>query len=417
MKKYKAMKKYLILLGIITSILFSQCKTEELPDNNLLSFDCENTDGCALVEANNQFGFNLFKALHDEKPEENIFISPLSISTALSMVLNGADGETKSQMQEVLNTANLDLESVNQAYKYLLGILPDLDPLVQMDIANSIWYDEGYPVHDDFLNTNTTYFDSEVLPSDFKDPATVGLINSWVDDKTQGKITSVLDNIPPDVIMYLINAIYFKGDWLYTFDEEQTIEMNFNLPNGQQSPVDMMGFDGSTNTAYFENDLFQAVDLPYGDSIYSMTLLLPKETVGMNTLVDNLSIENWVDWMASFENNEVYLKVPKFKLEYKKELKGILSDLGMEDAFTQKADLSKIGPGALIISKVLHKSFLEVNEQGTEAAAVTVIGIENTSTNPDQPPVVFFNKPFLLVIRENVSNSVLFMGQIENPTE
>jgi serpin B len=410
------MKNYLLLF-VFGILLFIQCTPESVtPDDNpdLVTFDCENSDGCELVDANNLFGFNIFKALHDDKPEENIFISPLSISTALTMTQNGTDGNTKTQMQEVLQTAGLDIAAVNEAYKYLLTTLPELDPLVQLDLANSIWYDQNFPVYPEFLDVNSEYFNSEVISADFKAPETVDLINNWVSDKTQDRIPTVLDEISPDAIMYLINAIYFKGDWQYTFDEEETFETNFHRPDGNTIPVDMMGWNGNAELDYFENELFQAVDLPYGDRTFSMTLLLPKNEVGIEGVVAQLNEENWDVWINSFVNQEMYYRMPKFKLEYKKELKGILYAMGMEDLFTGEADLSKIGPGGLVVSKVLHKSFLEVNEQGSEAAAVTVVGIENTSV--PSIPYMMLDRPFLLFIRDNVTNSILFMGQIQDPS-
>ena len=411
------MKNYLFFL-ILGFLLFSECTPENVTpgdDTNLITFDCENSDGCVLVDANNMFGFNIFKALHDENPDENIFISPLSISTALTMTQNGAGGNTKTQMQEVLQTQGLDIQAVNEAYKYLLTTLPDLDPSVQLDLANSIWYHQDYPVYPEFLEVNATYFNSEVVDADFRNPATVDLINTWVSDNTHGKIPTVLSEIPDAAIMYLINAIYFKGDWQYTFDEEQTYETNFYRPAGDPVPVDMMGWEGTTALSYFENDLFQAVDLPYGDGTFSMTLMLPKNDIGIGGIVPLLNQENWDSWISAFASQEMIYKMPKFKLDYKNELKDILYALGMEDLFTERADLSKLGPGGLVVSKVLHKSFLEIDEQGTEAAAVTVIGIETTSTEPSKPYMIL-DRPFLLFIRDNVTNSVLFMGQIQDPS-
>ncbi len=410
------MKNYLFLF-LAGLLFFARCTPETIvPDNNPdeVTFDCENSDGCVLVDANNIFGFNIFRSLHEEKPFDNIFISPLSISTALTMTQNGAEGMTKTQMQEVLQTSNLDIESVNQAYKYLLTMLPTLDPSVQLDLANSIWYHEDFPVYPEFLDVNATYFNSEVVEADFRDPLTVDLINTWVSDNTNGKIPTVLDQIPQAAIMYLINAIYFKGDWQYTFDEDITYETSFFKNDGSPVPIDMMGWEGATELPYFENELFQAVDLPYGDGKFSMTLLLPKNEVGIDGIVPELNENNWETWMGSFVNQEVNYQMPKFKLEYKKELKDILFAMGMEDVFTGKADLSKIGPGGLFVSKVLHKSFLEINEQGTEAAAVTVIGVETTSV--PSVPYMILNKPFLLFIRDNVTNSILFMGQIHDPS-
>lgn len=410
------MKNYLFIL-IAGFFLFAHCTPENIvPDDNpdLITFDCENSDGCELVDANNVFGFNIFKALHEEKPQENIFISPLSISTALTMTQNGADGDTKTQMQEVLQTSDLDIQAVNEAYQYLLTTLPDLDPSVQLDLANSIWYHQDYPVYPEFLNTNETYFNSEIIGADFRAPETVDEINGWVSDNTNGKIPTVLDEIPQAAIMYLINAIYFKGDWQYTFDEDMTYETSFFKHDGSTVPIDMMGWEGATELPYFENELFQAIDLPYGDGQFSMTLMLPKNEVGIEGVVAELNKENWDAWMESFATQEVNYQMPKFKLEYKKELKDILAAMGMEDLFTGRCDLSKLGPGGLVVSKVLHKSFLEINEQGTEAAAVTVVGVENTSV-PSIPYMVL-NRSFLLFIRDNVTNSILFMGQIQDPS-
>lgn len=407
----------MLLLLVLGLLVFTRCTPETTtPDNNLnlVTFDCENSDGCELVDANNLFGFNIFKSLHNDKPEENIFISPLSISTALTMTQNGADGDTKTQMQEVLQTADLDIDAVNAAYQYLLNTLPTLDPAVQLDLANSIWYHDEYPVYEDFLNVNATYFNSEVIEADFRNPETVTLINDWVNDNTNGKIPTVLNEIPQAAIMYLINAIYFKGDWKYTFDEDMTTEESFILPDGTLASVDMMGWEGGMELDYFENELFQAIDLPYGEGKLSMTLMLPKTEVGIEGIVPELNTENWENWINSFNNQEVIYRMPKFTLEYKKELKNILSAMGMEDLFTTRADLTKLGPGGLIVSKVLHKSFLEINEQGTEAAAVTVVGVETTSV--PSIPYMILNRPFLLFIRDNVTNSVLFMGQIQDPS-
>ncbi|KAA3629005.1 MAG: serpin family protein [Bacteroidetes bacterium] len=410
------MKNYVLLL-IAGLFLFAHCTPENItPDDNpdLITFDCENSDGCELVDANNVFGFNIFKALHEEKPLDNIFISPLSISTALTMTQNGADGDTKTQMQEVLQTSDLDIQAVNEAYQYLLTTLPDLDPSVQLDLANSIWYHYEFPVYPEFLDANETYFNSEVIEADFRDPETVNDINGWVSDNTNGKIPTVLDQIPQAAIMYLINAIYFKGDWQYTFDEDMTYETSFFKHDGSTVPIDMMGWEGATDLPYFENELFQAIDLPYGDGQFSMTLMLPKNEVGIEGVVAQLNKENWDTWMESFVNQEVHYQMPKFKLEYKKELKDILAAMGMEDLFTGRCDLSKLGPGGLIVSKVLHKSFLEINEQGTEAAAVTVVGVETTSV--PSIPYMILNRSFMLFIRDNVTNSILFMGQIQDPS-
>jgi serine protease inhibitor len=403
------------LSGIL--LLFTQCTSE--PAVNLpteLDFDCaDNAAVCTLTNDNNQFGFDIFRKLHEEEPDDNIFISPLSISTALSMTLNGAKGQTFADMKNAMQIPDWDIAQLNEAYKLLLEVLPQLDNDVKMELANSIWYRTGFNVRQDFLDVNSSYYGSQVQDLDFSNPTAKDIINAWVNENTHGKIESIVDQIGGDVVMYLINAIYFKGAWLHEFDPDNTSEQPFYLADGSQVMVDMMSY-GQTTLPFFQTENFMAADLAYGDSIFSMSIFLPKGNYPIGELVNDLESADWNTWVQNFEDTEMFFSMPKFKMEYEKKLNRPLSDLGMSVAFTDFADFSGInGTGGLRIDEVRHKSFVEVNEEGTEAAAVTSVVIVETSV----PLIPDFraDKPFLFVIRDKKTNSVLFIGKMMNPVE
>ncbi|MEM8524416.1 MAG: serpin family protein [Bacteroidota bacterium] len=411
------MNRITLIFLAFTALFFQQCtQTETLePDTPInTSIDCaENEAACDLVTTINDFGFDVFQKLHESKKDENSFISPLSISTALSMVLNGADTDTKTAIQSTLNLKDWQLDEINKAYLALLTQLPGLDEKVKLQIANSIWYKEGFDVLPSFLDVNSKFFNSEIQELDFLKPDAVEEINSWVEDKTEGLIDKILDEIPAEAVMYLINAIYFKGDWTHTFDGEFNYESNFFITESEQEKVEYMS-RGKAHLAYLENDLFQAINLPYGDSLYAMSIFLPKPEQNIDDVIAALNTENWTAWNTAYETTEVLFSMPKFELKYEKRLNQILMDLGMDIAFSDKADFSKInGKGGLTISEVRHKSFIKVDEQGTEAAAVTIIGIETTSV--PSYPIMEVNRPFVFVIRDHQTNSALFVGKVVNP--
>ncbi|NQU81631.1 MAG: serpin family protein, partial [Bacteroidetes bacterium] len=272
----------------------------------LLGYSCEKTEveepgpkeinltqkGKILVEADNLFGINLFKeVLEAEEPGENVMISPLSVSLALAMTYNGADGDTKEAMEKTLGLSGLTVDEINDNYKMLIDALASVDPKVLMSIANSIWYKQNFEVEQDFINVNQDYFYAEVSPLDFTNPDAVTTINNWVADKTKNKITEIINEIPPLAVMYLINAIYFKGIWKYEFDESDTKEKPFYLSDGTSKDVPMMVQEGSFN--YLSNDILQAVEMPYGAGNYSMIILLPHYNKTPDDIIDQLSNENW----------------------------------------------------------------------------------------------------------------------------
>ncbi|MFQ5825597.1 MAG: serpin family protein [bacterium] len=368
-----------------------------------------------LVDSDNKFGLKLFKAIIKEEKDKNVFISPLSVSMALGMTLNGANSNTKEAMEQTLELAGLTTEEINQSYQSLIELLTQLDSKVIFQIANSIWYRQEWTFEKEFIDLNKTYFDALVRGLDFNDPNSVDIINRWVKDNTNGKIGKIVEKIDPEIVMFLINAIYFKGTWTYEFDKELTQDDFFNLPDGSQKSCKMMNLTGDLH--YFENEAFQAVDLLYGDEWFSMTILLPKPQTDIDSLISEINQENWDQWMNSFSEQAVELSLPKFKLEYDLLLNEILMTLGMAIAFDQyQADFTKmyIGPENLYISKVKHKTFVEVNEEGTEAAAVTSVEIGATSVGPKGIPMRV-DHPFIFLIQEKHSQTILFMGKMVEP--
>ncbi len=366
----------------------------------------------AVVNANNRFGFDLLRELNAADPDSNIFISPLSASMALGMTLNGAAGSTYDAMRMTLGFGDLSNEAINQSYRGLIDLLVDLDPRVTFGLGNSIWYRQGFPVEQDFLDTTGEYFDAEVAALDFNDPASVGVINGWVADKTAGKIKEIIEPpIDPMTVMFLINAIYFNGTWTYEFDPAETEEAPFHRPDGSTVPVMLMAQE--TDLAYVNNERYQAVDLPYGGEAYSMTVVLPREDVSIDSLVAELDAGSWEAMLAGARVTGLELRLPRFKLEYEKVLNDALKALGMGVAFTGgAADFSRIAAGReLFISRVKQKTYVEVDEEGTEAAAVTVVEMRETSV-PSGPPVMRVDRPFLFAIRERFSGTVIFVGKI-----
>lgn len=367
-----------------------------------------------LVQASNQFGLNLFRKVSESEAGKNAFISPLSVSMALGMTLNGASGSTKEAMESTLRFTGMGIEQINESYRSMIQLLVKLDPKVQFQIANSIWYRLGFAVEQEFIKTNQQYFDAEVNALNFSAPDAAKTINAWVERRTQGKIKEIVpDPIPGNAVMYLINAIYFLGTWTYQFDKTQTRDAPFTLLNGSQKPCKLMYLKGTV--PYFENNRLQAVDLPYGDSLYSMIVVLPKSGTNVENFVAGLTQESWNALITGLRKQTVHIYLPKFTLEYKKNLNDVLKALGMAIAFDPgRANFTKIHKnGGIFISNVEHKTFVRVDEEGTEAAAVTSIGFVDTSV--PQEFVMRVDRSFFFAIRERHSGTILFMGKILDP--
>lgn len=366
-----------------------------------------------LIESDNAFGFKLFAEINQTAADENVFISPLSVSMALGMTMNGAEGQTYQEMANTLEFHGFTEEQINQTYHSLIDLLTQLDPKVRFDIANSIWYRDTYTVEQEFKELSERYFDAEIAGLDFADPSSVDVINSWVKDKTNGKIETILDKISAEAVMFLINAIYFKAPWTIEFDPEVTDDDIFRAPAGVKL-VPIMHL--TTDLRYFGDEHVQVLTIPYGNELFAMTIVLPREHANLDSLASELSPELWQNWRVASEEYEVELALPRFKMAYKVELKKILKALGMEIAFAPGvADFNRllVERDDAFINEVRHKTFVEVNEEGTEAAAVTSVGVEITSA----PTIVRFrvDRPFIFAIHDLVADTILFIGKIVDP--
>jgi serine protease inhibitor len=371
-----------------------------------------------LITSFNGFGLRLFRDVVLDEPDSNVFISPLSVSMALGMTLNGAAGETEEAMKTTLGFSWMDTQAIDECYASLMELLVNLDPGVDFRIANSIWYDLDKELEQSFFDVCENYFDAQVTGMNFASPDASSTINAWVKDKTAGRIERIVaDEIPDDVVMFLINAIYFLGTWTYQFDPELTIDWDFKGPGGATAPCKMMQRpeDGETSEfRHFDNGEVQAVDLPYADGLFSMTVILPRSGSDIDSLIGELDEETWESWIGSFEAKDGRLMMPRFKIEYDLELRHILSAMGMQIAFTEFADFTRMrSTGGLMISRVKHRTFVKVDEEGTEAAAVTSVEIIPTSVGDEFEMQV--DRPFIFAIRENHSGTVLFMGRIVDP--
>ncbi len=378
-------------------------------NNQSSSFD-KSKISTDIIERNSTFAFDLFKQLNKEDGEKNIFISPFSISTALSMTYQGAAAATKEAMAKALDYSGIEDGKLNESYKNLIPHLNQLDDKVKLNISNSIWVREGEKIKPDFLAANKDIFNASVFPLDFSKGNAADLINQWISEATNKKINKMVDSpIPSDIVMYLINAIYFKGDWTEQFDSKNTFKTQFQAGNGTTNEVMMMSRKGKVE--YGQGNNFEAVRLPYGNDKAAMYCILPK-TGTINDFIATLDANKWKVIRDSIsKRDEVLLQLPRFKLEYGiKNLNNSLTALGMGDAFTDKADFSGIRSN-ICISRVLHKAVIEVNEEGSEAAAATAVEMKVTAV-PAQPLSFIADRPFLFVIADDETGTILFMGKL-----
>jgi serpin B len=370
-----------------------------------------------VLTGSNGFAFALLREVGRQDAGENVFVSPLSASMALGMTMNGANGPTLDEIQSALGLESLTLADANASYRSLISLLRSLDPSTDFRIANSIWYREGYPFEQSFFTTTHDYFDAEVGGLDFADPGAVATINAWVDEATGRKIPTIIDEIADDQVMFLINAIYFDGRWRSRFEPAETRQAPFTLEDGTQAPVDLMHQRGTLTLARGAG--YTALDLPYGNAAFSMTVLLPDPGVTVDDVASALTPESWAATLAALDTVDVDLHLPKLKLSYEKALIPTLQALGIHAAFVPGgADFTRMSPAGhdLFVSMVLQKTFLEVDEAGTRAAAATVVGIGETSAGPEPTPFRV-DRPFLVAIRERLSGTILFLGRIVTPPE
>lgn len=370
-----------------------------------------------MVKSDQQFAFAFFSNVFNEEAagkDKNFMVSPLSLSMALAMTWNGSGGETKTAMQNTLKMGDYADEELNGYYKKLKEALLKTDPSTKLAIANAIWTNQNVAVNPDFIKVNKDYFNSTVESVDFADGNTVERINRWAADNTNDLIDHVLDTTDPMALMYLLNAIYFKGIWTSEFDVKNTSKRPFTYENGVTKNVDMMHQESGFN--YTENQTLQMVQLPYGNQAFSMLVLLPKDGKKLSDIIAELQYStSWSDLKSGLRDAEVDLYLPKFKTEYSKRLNNALKNMGMGIAFDPHgADFSRMSDIGAFISFVDQFTFISTDEVGTEAAAVTVVGIEMTSAQPPRAVTFNANKPFIYIIQENSTGAILFMGAVKN---
>jgi len=363
------------------------------------------------INQDNGFAFDLLKNTITSSGETNVFISPLSVSIALGMTWNGANGTTKTEMETALKMSGMSVADINGYYQVMQSTLPGIDPTTMLSIANSLWYKTGFAVKPDFLKVNSDYFNAYIKEMDFSQAWALDTINNWCAKKTNNLIQKPLSKIPSDAVMYLVNAIYFKGIWRKHFETKNTTEANFTNEFGNQVKVNMM-YQKDT-FAYAQDNYAQYLDLPYGNKAFSMTVILPNDGKSTTDVLNQLTPDTWSNTLQSMTNRVTELYLPRFKNQNQFSLVKPLESMGMNLAFSDYADFSNISNVGLKISDVIHDTYVEVTEEGTEAAAVTVVLIVTSISEQPLPPVVFnVNKPFLFVIREKSTGVILFIGKM-----
>ncbi len=364
------------------------------------------------VITDNGFALRLFKNLDSANTNgSNLFVSPLSVSFALGMTSNGANGKTLTAIQNTMGFNGFTQDQLNSYYNKLLTDLPKLDPNTTLNIANSIWYRQGFSVLPDFLKTNNTSYNAKIEALDFSNPSSVNTINNWVNTQTEGKIPAVVNAISPSDVMYLVNAIYFKSTWKEKFNVAGTHSQTFYLDDNSQVQTNFM--NGTIDFNVYKSTDATVVELPYSNSKYSMVIVVPPANTSVHQLIAGIDSAKWQNWMAGLKPVNGQLSLPKFKFAFGTQLNSALIDLGMGIAFSKNADFSLISATSpLQITSVNHKAFIDVDETGTTAAAATTVVVGLTAT-----PVFYvnINHPFLFAIREMSSGLILFTGTVNNP--
>jgi serpin B len=404
--------KAILIFSVAVLLICTRCsKNDNLPTKPVkINLDAAQT---AVVGSGNSFAFDIFReVLKNSESTQNVMISPLSISYALSMTVNGANGATRDSMLKALRVSGLTLDEINSSYKDLTDALLSVDKRVAISIANSVWTENNFQVKKSFVDILTSYYDAESWQFDINDPTVPTKINTWLSDKTNGLIKNMVDKLDNNTVMLLVNAIYFKGKWQSEFDKDKTVTTSFYKPDGTVSVPIMKQ---KSDFKIYDGDGFMLGEFPYGQGNYVMDIILPDAQNGVDDVLSNLSGASFSAWLNNLSSQKVNLSIPRFKYGFKIRLNDILSDMGMGIAFTDAADLTNIADASLKITKVLHQSFIETNEEGTEAAAATVVEIGLTMA----PPVaVDFNADhsFLYIIRETTTNTILFMGRVTDPS-
>ncbi|PZO38525.1 MAG: proteinase inhibitor I4 serpin [Pseudanabaena frigida] len=384
---------------------------KQTPSNRKVKLDSQ------LVEASTRFGFSLFDRIAQKDVNKNIFISPSSVAIALSMTYNGASGETQQAIAKALELQNIKIDDVNNFNRTIQKLLANGDTNVEVTVANSLWARKDVTLAQSFLNKVKEFYQAEINNLDFGDPNSVNTINAWVKKQTKDKIAKIVEHLEPDSMLFLINAVYFKGKWEAPFEKSLTKPQPFTLADGTKIQHPAMSRSGGYR--YYDAPTFQAISLPYGTGRFSMEIFLPKSTSNLKEFQKQLTAKNWQAWSEKLTRKQGLIQLPRFKMEYETSLKSALQNLGMAIAFNpDKADFRNLSTVKAFIGDVKHKTFVDVNEEGTEAAAVTSVEARTVSLRPlEEPPFkMIVDRPFFFAISDRQTGTILFMGVIQNPS-
>ena len=362
----------------------------------------------AQVENSNEFAWKFFKEV-SKGEQEDVFVSPLSVTYALGMLANGAVGDTQKEILEGLEFLSGKVDDINSLCHQLMMEAPKLDKSTKVSMANAVVANKNKPLKPDFKNVVEKQYQALVTNQDFSSPATLSFINQWASEQTHGMVPKLLDRVHPDAVTYLLNALYFKGLWYHKFDKKRTQQESFTQADGKKLSVKMMHQKERFFAA--ENDNYQTVVLPYGNGSYEMVVLLPREGKDLSSLLQTMDAKKWKDNLKNTYSSEVDLKLPRFTSAYTRELNDVLKLLGMNIMFDRgKADLTKMSVAKAFVSKVLQKAKIEVDEDGSKAAAVTVVETLDAATPPSRPIMFHANRPFMYAIVEHSTGTIFFMG-------
>jgi len=366
----------------------------------------------SLVAAINTLAFQVFLQIGKQNRNRNLFISPLSLTLALALLYNGADGVTKQELAKILGIQNIELEEANTAYAVLRDELGQHLGQINLSIANSLWAQKELLFNQDFIQRSKSFYSTEVLNLNFASPEASLAINDWVKNKTNGKINEIVSSgdLNPNTILILLNAIYFQGTWRRQFSKANTKEAPFILSDGKPKLLPMMAQSGVYK--YFQDEDFQAIALPYGDSNISMIVFLPDEQNLLSDFHQRLDTQKWQQWRTRFSQMQGYLGLPRFKVDYEDSLMGAFEALGLNIALSSRASYQNMCNAFVSISDIRHKAFMEVNEEGTEAAAATGVLMQRTI---GQKFSMVINRPFFCAIQDDQTGVILFLGAIWEP--
>ncbi len=411
------MKSFPIVLFLL--IVIYSCQHREIVNPEIkANLRDLSSDEVAISQATSEFAIELFQQLEDENVP-NLFFSPFSIHQALSMTMNGDDAESLVQIRNLLKYGNMSLDEANESNRELTALLLEMDAKVKLSIANGIWFNELYTLKTHFRQTVSNYYGAEVAGLDMGNPASKDIINNWISRQTNGLLKDVLDYVDPDAMMYLVNAIYFKADWKYTFNENNTKKASFLTSSGKEVRVDMMDMNTeATYKSYVRNDIHY-LELPYSTGQFNMGIVY-NTTGDLQEVLPHISAANLNEWRKNSVEANFILKMPKFKMQHKiNNLHNDLQEMELKQPFEAHPEnftnMFTQGP-PLVISRVIHDALIEVDEKGSEAAAATVVEMMPTSAAPRTPYEVVLDKPFVFIIQERHSGAILFMGKLGDPS-